>query len=279
MRSKFCLSLAVGVLALNACTRPAPVDAPPEQVQQTLAPPTGRGLPTATLPPSATLPTTPSATVPPTDTPGPEVSATVPMIPTDDARYGLNLASPDYHDNFSSTLTWVGPNFEGASNLIRDDQLVATDYLADGFLWWSTTIPDIDAGNVYVEVTASFDECSGKDAAGLAIRVEPNQRNSGYTFELSCDGYFRIRKLLSGTIRTLWEWEQSATINQGADASNVMGFQARGNQLTVFANGTQLAQVEDSAFIRGNYGLYADAAQTAGFTVRFSDFRLWYLSN
>lgn len=279
MKSELNLILVIGAITLNACTRPAPVEAPPEQVQQTLAPPAGRVLPSATFPPSATLPTTPSATLPPTDTPGVEISATVPLIPTDDARYGLNLAAPDYRDGFASTLTWVGPNFEGASNLIRDGQLVATDYLADGYLWWSTTIPDIDAGNVYVEVTAEFDECSGKDAAGLALRVEPNQRNSGYTFELSCDGSFRVRKLLSGTIRTLLEWEQSEAINSGSDASNVMGFQARGNQLTVFANSTQLGQVEDTGFIRGNYGLYADAAQTAGFTVRFTEFRLWYLSN
>ncbi|MGD8552706.1 MAG: hypothetical protein PVI81_06905 [Anaerolineales bacterium] len=269
--------LAVSAMTLTACTRPAPVEAPPEQVQQTLAPPAGQVLPSATLPPSATAPITPSPTLPATDTPGPDVTATVPVLPTDDARYGLNLAAPDYRDNFNSNLTWVGPNFEGASNLIRDNQLVATDYLADGFLWWSTTIPDIDAGNIYVEVTAEFDECAGKDAAGLALRVEPNQRNSGYTLEVSCDGSYRVRKLLSGSIRTLLDWQEAEAINRGENATNVLSFQAQGNQLSVFVNGTQLAQVEDTAFIRGNYGLYADAAQTAGFTVRFTEFKLWYL--
>jgi hypothetical protein len=280
MRTTLHKIMAVSVLTLTACTRPAPVEAPPEQVQQTLAPPTGLVLSTATLPPSATAVVTPSATVPPTDTPSPEISATAPVLATDDARYGLNLADPDYLDPFSSTLTWVGPNFEGASNLIRDGELVATDYLADGYLWWSTTKPDIDAGNIYVEITVEFDECAGYDAAGLAVRVgPPNQLNSGYVLEVSCDGHYRIRKLLSGSIRTLFDWEQSEEINTGSNAVNVMGFQAQGNQLTVFANSTQLAQVEDTAFIRGNYGLYADAAQTAGFTVRYRDFKLWYLSN
>lgn len=264
---------------LAACTRPAPVEAPPEQVQQTLAPPSGLSLPTATLPPTATPAVTPSETSEPTETAGAEISATAPVIPTEDARYGLNLADPDYLDTFNSNLTWVGPNFEGASNLVSDGELLATDYLADGFLWWSTTIPDIDAGNVYVEVTAEMEECAGKDAAGLAIRVEPNQRNSGYTLELSCDGSYRIRKLLSGSIRTLVDWTPDEAINSGPNAVNVLGFQAQANQLTAFANSTQLTQVEDNAFFRGNYGLYADAAQTAGFTVHFTDFKLWYLSN
>jgi hypothetical protein len=280
MRSTLYKILAVSVLALTACTRPAPVEAPPEQVQQTLAPPAGLVLLSATVPPSATAIVTPSATLAPTDTPGPEISATAPVLATDDARYGLNLAAPDYLDPFSSTLTWVGPNFEGASNIIRDDELVATDYLADGYLWWSTTKPDIDAGNIYIEITAEFDECAGLDAAGLAVRVgPPNQLNSGYMLEMSCDGHYRIRRLFSGSIRTLLDWEQAEEINTSSNAINVMGFQAQANQLTAFANGTQLAQVEDTAFIRGNYGLYADASQTPGFTVRFSDFKLWYLSN
>ncbi|MGD2162503.1 MAG: hypothetical protein PVG04_05385, partial [Anaerolineales bacterium] len=118
---------------------------------------------------------------------------------------------------------------------------------------------------------------AGKDAAGLALRVEPNQRNSGYTLEVSCDGSYRVRKLLSGSIRTLLDWQEAEAINRGENATNVLSFQAQGNQLSVFVNGTQLAQVEDTAFIRGNYGLYADAAQTAGFTVRFTEFKLWYL--
>lgn len=271
--------LAVIVLALTACTRPAPVQAPPEQVQQTLAPPTVLVLPSATIPPSATAPITPSATLPPTDTPAPESSPTAPVLATDDARYGLNLAAPEYWDDFSSTLTWVGPNFEGAANLIRDGQLIAVDYLADNFLWWSTTKPDLDAGNIYIQVTAEMSDCGGKDSAGLALRVEPDQRNSGYTLEVSCDGSFRVRKLFSGSVSTLLDWQPAVAIVVGSQATNVIGFQARGNTLTVFANDIQLAQVEDSAFISGNYGLFANAAQTAGLTVSFTDFQLWYLSN
>lgn len=279
MRAAFLTFLAVSILMLTACTRPAPVEVPPEQLQETLAPLSEMVLPSPTLPPSATAPITPSATSPATDTPGLGTTSTAPVLATEDARFGLNLAAPDYWDNFSSTITWVGPNFEGAANLIRDGQLVATDYLADGFLWWSTTKPDINAGNVYIEVTAALSDCTGKDAAGLALRVEPNQLNSGYTFEASCDGHFRVRKLLSGSIRTLLDWQASEAINPGPEASNVLGFQAHGNLLTLFVNNARVAEVEDTAFIHGNYGLFADSAQTVGFTVRFSDFKLWYLSN
>jgi len=263
-------------LALAGCTRPAPITPPPEVAQQTLSP-RAADL-TFTPPPSATpirTPPTPAPTQPLQEaTPSP----TPPPLATDDPRFGLNLTAPDYQDPFASDLTWVGPNFEGAANIWEDGHLRATDYLADTFIWWSTTIPDIEAGNIYVEVTAQPQSCSGKDSYGLAIRVDPVERNSGYILEFACDGSFRIRKLFAGSIRTLLDWQSSESIWPGGGETNTMGLLARGPRLVAFANGEMLAEIEDTSFTSGNYGLFANAANTPGFTVLFDDFRLWYLS-
>ena len=261
---------------LTACTRPAPVGEPLPDPEGTVVPPQ-LTFPSNTPPPSATTHTTPSpiATETPTDIPT-DVPTAIPLD-EDDPRFGLNLSAPDYWDDFNSDVTWVGPNFEGAANLTIDGMHRTTDYLADSFLWWSTTIPDIDAGNIYVEVTASVGECTGKDAYGLAVRVEPENRDSGYMLEFSCDGAFRLRKLAAGTIQTLYDWTMSLSIaNDGS--SNTMGLLAIGNKLYPVANGEVLTEVEDSTFFSGNYGLYANAQETPGLTITFDNFKLWYVN-
>ena len=262
----------------GACTRPAPVHDLPIDLTQTAESAFANTFPSLTAPPSATMIITPAPIN--TDTPTPEltITPTSPPLSPDDPRYGLNLAAPYHWDDFSSNLTWVGPNFDGAMNVWDDGRLRATDFLADKFLWWSTTISDVDAGNLYVEVTADVGGCSGKDAIGLAVRVEPENRDSGYTLEFSCDGSYRIRKLVSGTIQTLLEWTHSDSIVFGSDSSNVLGFLADGITLTVFANGEVLSSIEDNTFFKGNFGLFADAVSTPGLTVYFDDFKLWYVN-
>jgi hypothetical protein len=274
MRTRTAVLVIVPLLLLG-CTRRAPIEEPPPATQGAAPLPS---LPSATRPPTATSIITPSPTPTVTGTPGPTEAPPAPDLDPDDPRYGLNLAAPNYLDAFNSNLTWVGPNFEGASNTWLDGRLRAIDYLADTFLWWSTTIPDIDAGNVYVEVSAETGECAGRDAYGLALRVEPDQRNSGYLLEFSCDGAFRMRKLIAGSLAVLQDWTPSGSIHSGSEASNVMGFLASGSELSAFANGDLLATVEDTSFFSGNYGLYANAAATPGLTVFFDDFKLWYVN-
>lgn len=277
MRDEFTKSLPLVLLCLTAaCVRPAPVGESPDEIQESVVP-SQLAFPTITPPPSATPVVTPSVT--PTITPTTEPTDVPTPIPLDedDPRFGLNLSAPDYWDDFTSNLTWVGPNFEGASNITQNGVHRATDFLADSFLWWSTTVPDIEGGNIYVEVDAAPEDCSGKDAYGLAVRVEPDQLNSGYLLEFSCDGAFRLRKLFAGSIQTLQDWTVSLSIlNNGSP--NTMGFLAIANQLHVVANGEVLAQVEDTTFISGNYGLYANAQVTPGFTVNFDNFKLWYVN-
>ncbi|TFH37401.1 MAG: hypothetical protein E4G99_02645 [Anaerolineales bacterium] len=251
--------------------------AEPLEILQGSVVPSQFALPSSTAPPSATPIATPTATTTTAPTEEPTVVPTPLPLDEDDPRFGLNLSAPDYRDDFDSNLTWVGPNFEGASNITGAGVHRATDNLTDSFLWWSTTIPDIDAGNIYVEVQADVEDCHGKDAYGLAVRVEPDQRDSGYMLEFSCDGAFRVRKLYAGTIQTLQDWTVSPSIASDG-SSNIMGLLATGSQLYPVANGEVLAHLEDSTFFSGNYGLYANAQETPGLTIVFDNFKLWYVS-
>ena len=272
------LTLAVG-LTLVACNRPAGEPSPDlvaTMVAATLtAAPTMPSSPTS--PPSATPIITPSPTPTDTATPGPSPSATLPELAPGDPRYGLNLAAPNYRDDFSDQYTWFGPNFEGAINVWDNGRHRATDNITDYSIWWSTTIRNIDAGNLYAEITAEIGDCSNKDGYGLAVRVNGDPLNSGYTLEFSCDGAYRIRKFIEGSVQVLLNWTPSEAILAGSNMENRMGFLADGGVLYAIANGEVLGQVENVGFASGTFGLFASAANTPGLTTYFDDFYLWYL--
>ena len=233
--------------------------------------------PSSTPPPSATTVPTPSSTPTATSTTGPSPTPTPPALPPDDPRHGINLAEPHYIDGFLSQDTWSGPNFEGALNVWEDGRMRATDRLVDFNIWWSTTKPEIDAMHVYAEITAEVGECRGKDSYGFAVRVSGELRNSGNTLEFSCDGHYRMRKFVSGSVTVLIDWTPSEAIVAGPNATNQMGILARGNQLYAFANGKFLDQVQDQNYNAGTYGIFASAIETAGVTVYFDDFMLWFV--
>lgn len=286
------LALLGAVIVLTACTRPAG-GAPPADLAQTAVAATLTAAPAAAIyapaqvsptpPPSATpvLTPTPEPTLAPTPgdplTPAAPAAPTLPPLSPDDPRHGIDPNAPHVYDAFNDALLWIGPTFGGAANQVLDGRLRAVDHLTDGYIWWSTTLSDRNAGNLYAEVTAAIGACQGKDAAGMAVRVGGDAFNSGYAYEAACDGSFRIRRFSAGRVDVLLDWTAAGALLPGPDASNRLGFLARGSRLTVFANGQALGAVEDSSFSSGTFGLYASAEQSAGVTVHFDDFALWHL--
>ncbi|NIM95120.1 MAG: hypothetical protein GTO18_15595 [Anaerolineales bacterium] len=266
---------ATVLLLLNACTSDEALsseDRVATAVAETLtAQPSNSPPPSPSPIPSATDIPLPTATETLTPTPGPSPTSTVPPLPTDDPRYGLNLAQPDYRDDFSNAFTWGTWVDETTSILIKDDRLEAIDYLADFYVWWTTTVPI--GANVYVEVSTEIASCSGKDSAGLGLRI--NEAN-GYSIEVSCDGNYRIRRFSEGGVDDLLEWTPSEDIVQGANATNRLGFVAKGSELHAVVNNQVLGSVEDMILLSGTFALYTNAIETPGLTILYDDFALWY---
>jgi hypothetical protein len=277
--------LAAGLaLLVVGCNRSAggqpPADVALTSVAATLtaAPTLPAGF-TRTPPPSATLILPPSPTVTPPATEGPSPTPPPPSLAPGDPRAGIDLAHPDYRDDFSNDLTWIGPDFVGASNRIEGGRLLAIDHGPDEFIWWSTTVPEADSGNLYAEVTANVSDCAGRDAYGIAVRVSGPAFNSGYAVEFSCDGAYRIRRFEAGSVQTLLDWTADASIHTGPNAANRMGVLARGGDLHVVANGAVIGHLSGATFDVGTFGLFASAAETTDLTVSFDDFALWFLAS
>lgn len=276
---RFLTLIMIAGIILSACNRSAG-EPPPNRVA-TMVAATLTAAPTlppsTTPPPSATPIITPSLTPTESATPDLTPSATPPELASDDPRRGLNLSSPDYRDDFSVRFTWGEPSFGGATNLWEDGRLRTTDHLTDLYITWSTN--DLEAGNLYVEITAEIGDCSGRDSYGIAVRVDGDQFNSGYTLDFSCDGAYRIRIFTEGAVKTLLDWTLAEAIQTGPNAINRMGFLTDGSQLYAFANGELLGQVEDTNISFGTFGLFTNAIETPGLTTYFDDFSLWNINS
>jgi hypothetical protein len=278
LRTVMTVALGGLIIGLAACTRAAST---PQQAQlSTVVAETLAARPTQI--PSGTPSPEPSATPLPLATETATSPASAPSTPTatepafDDPREGRQLAPADYHDDFDPPLAWYTFSNSDASIEPQDGQLAAIDERADFLVWWS--ISDQTGNDSYVEVTARFGECAGKDAAGLALRVNGSQ---GYVIEYACDASFRVRKFRAGRLPdVLLDWTSTPGIHSGSMAINRLGVMMEGDQMWVFANGNLLTEdpITDDAFESGAFALFASAAETPGFTVTFDKFDYWDLS-
>ena len=91
----------------------------------------------------------------------------------------------------------------------------------------------------------------GTDAFGIAVRVA--SPTTFYRFSVSdAPAYRRLVKVVNGTATTLWQ--QAAGYPPGA--SHRVTLRAEGPRLTVWLDGTRLADVTDDAIPSGRVALY-----------------------
>ncbi len=103
----------------------------------------------------------------------------------------------------------------------------------------------------------------------------------GYVVAFSCDGsvwVFRVDRINPYTAVELVSWTPSQYIVAGSDKQNVMGIKAIGSTITIYANGHQIAQVTDSKYASGRYGLFVNAGLKANYTYQVVQMSYWDLT-
>ena len=306
MKKIILLPLALALAAL-ACQRAAPTVVPPEQAMTdaNLGAPTAiiivpsdtpvqgeptlgtatEGTPSATDTPLATATLIPSAT----STAGPTqegttatatITATFPSGPFDpEDQYG----DPQFVDEFNNNANWVD-----SSGKLPDDGLIRLtidngemDVMGKTLLFdtWYFTWPTLN--DFYLEMTVQTNNCTGKDSYGLIFRGSAKGEPSrGYVVAFSCDGNFRVTRI-DGTnpYRTeeLVLWTQDGDIINGANKTNVLGIRAQGDTIVIYANGYQLAVIQDDTYSSGRFGVFVNAGATQNFTYSALRIRFWRL--
>ena len=241
---------------------------------------TAQANPTDTPAPTATETVEPTAaptetTVPTaTDTPAPtETPTTTPTATFPAGDPALTLGNPSRVLDFNAS-TWFLFEDDHMKLEIEDGALELTAFLPESWEGWSVTGFHLD--DFYLEMTGTFGEdCSGKDRFGMIVRADTP--NEGYLFGISCDGSYRLRSWDGQAFVNLVNWTTSTHIKTGPGQTNRIGLMARGNVLSLFVNGVELAVVEDTLFGQGAFGVFVSSAETEDFTVTISDARYWVL--
>jgi hypothetical protein len=265
---------------------PTPVEAVPTQ-----APPT----PTE----AAAVPTDEPTVEPPTDTP--ETPKNITLVPKDQPTATPTPTAIPPGETFDPTDTYGLPTFKDPmnsgsyGNWKSDGRLPNTELIQislegnnmyvtgkkPGFSTWYFSWPTLT--DFYIQMEVKTEECSGKDEYGLIVRGPAHGAgvSYGYIMAFSCDGYYRLTRLDSAdpySAIDLVPATKSTYIETGADQKNVVAIRAVGKTLTIFANGYQLAEVNDATFSKGRYGVFVQAVDTYNYTYHPVQIVYWDLA-
>lgn len=238
---------------------PAPTDTP----QPT-------ALPTETLAPSNTSEPTEAPSITPTATP-------TPFDPSD--TYG----SPTTYDSMDDDRNWASasglPDDEFIRLAMGGGLLHVTGKQVDFDTWWFTAITPSD---FFIEMKVDTGNCSGKQAYGLILRGPEGAglEARGYIYTFSCDGFFRLDRLDNTAPYTMVEligWTASDHIIDGANQTNVMGVRMSGQDITLYANGYSVADLDDDEYSIGRFGLFVNAGTPGNYTFDVDELSYWDL--
>jgi hypothetical protein len=96
-------------------------------------------------------------------------------------------------------------------------------------------------------------------------------------YGFTCDGRFRLYKWDGENYQGLQEWTASPHILTGPDQTNRMGFWAEGDSLKLYANGWLLAEISDSTYDQGRFGIYIGSTATEDLEVYVEEISYWEL--
>lgn len=245
----------------------------PEALSETL-PATSTPLPSSTPIPSDTPTVTPTGT----NTLTPTVTPVLPSPTPTSVNPEASLGEPDWSDTFQSGNNWPLYNDEHVEMHVGNNLLSMIALKADSrnpYDAWMLSWPQLS--DFYLEATITPGECKGVDRYGILARAPGFNPVTGYVFGFSCDGKYSFRIWDGSNYINLITWTLDGSIKQGADQTNVLGLRAEGSQISLYANGNLLTELEDQTFSAGYFGLFVGAAQTNYFTIQVSKVSYWSL--
>lgn len=230
--------------------------------------------PPPTHTPEPTLPPPPTPTLPPPPTATPVPTITIPVTPvageaiTAEPLPGYVVS---YQDEFRGKGGWAeGSTGEVSLSYGGGGYRIAVHVLNDAA--WS--IREQPYRDLSIEVDATQVEGPRDGYYGVICRYQDG--SNFYGLIVGADGQYGIFKKAGGLLKFIQQSvEPSPYVITGPKAINHIRGDCVGNMLTLFVNGYQLAQVQDSDFTSGSIGLTAGTRKTPDFVAWFSNLVIW----
>jgi hypothetical protein len=121
---------------------------------------------------------------------------------------------------------------------------------------WGQAMRNFDDIDITVTATQMQGPSNDNTGYGVMCRVRYDPQSDllyGYALRISGDGYYAIHKFTGSDIVDLVPWTTSPAIVLG-NSSNSMRVICDGDYLALFANGTLLAEANDSEYASGDIG-------------------------
>ncbi len=130
--------------------------------------------------------------------------------------------------------------------------------------------------DVRIEVDAT--KLGGPDDNAFGVMCRYQDVDNYYKFYITSDGYAGVIKEVNGTSTVIssadGKMPQVNGINPGT-ATNHIRVDCIGDNLTLYANGTQVATATDSSYTGGDVGLVAATYDTSGTDILFKNFYVY----
>jgi hypothetical protein len=216
-----------------------------------------------------------------TDTPADELDQQPSATPPAD-NPKKDLGQPSWRDDLSTGMNWsldsTGVDYGSVRFYPQDGYLWATSKTSPtGIIWRLNYRKFKDA---YLEAEFEIVNCSGDDQYGMAFRATDYDSGHAYNFCVTCDGrYSLLRGSTIGEIVILQDLKISDAIHSGANQINKLGVWVKGAVIRLYVNDQFLEEINDSGLQdKGHFGLFINAKQTPGFTIKMDEIAYWILN-
>jgi hypothetical protein len=181
------------------------------------------------------------------------------------------LGAPSWQDTFADGRNWGLYDDDHTIFAVEEGRLMMTAKNPD---WWDGwMLSPIEGEDFYLSMEASQGQCDGFDHFGLFFRAPEDSQ--GYLFAISCSGYFSLRNWDGENFSNIQEWTLSSKIKAGTDQTNNLLVKVSGDEITLYVNGEQIAQISDPTYENGKFGPFIGAVETAGFKVEVDSISFW----
>lgn len=198
-------------------------------------------------------------------------------IPPDNPKE--DLGSPSFRDTLSPNI-WIKDSDEfdagGAIFTEEDGYLRVVDSgTGDGNRWF---LYFEKVGDAYIETKFEISACSGNDEYGMVFHAVDYEGTEQLHFALTCDGEYGLSKMDSVSLSPIISRRDSDSIKSGSNQSNLLGVWVEDDVIRLYINNQFIDEIESINLPdSGYYGMFVNARQTPGLTVRLDEVNYWIL--
>ena len=194
-------------------------------------------------------------------------------IPVQDpaSMFGEPKSTDDFSKGSSGFGLNAGLNDDDSIRIISlNNKLSLEPKKSNGWINWRLRPPTVS--DSAAEMDFSFITCARGDRTGIVLRAADYNSGHGYYFSLACEGLLSIMKdnTVLGTVNV------SKWFRNGSGDVNTLAAVARGNTLTAFLNGEEVASVQDNDYLAGYDGFFTSPQGQDTLKMEIEAFRLYY---